>query len=226
LLQDRLDGRRVGSQHVSQLGELRVAEEGSQFVDAHLPSGTALRRLALLCGLRRLDALEAGRDAGEEVLDCSFVVVEGSPEGSDALLSGEAHVHELCYLGLVLCVLGGLGFVLLLFLLLLLLLFLLLLLGRLGLGLLLGLGSGLGDLVHADHEVGVLDAYFFDGVVVVEGLTLEDDLEGFGGHPFNFLDFCFEGVDLNEWGITESAGSTSIWNTSPLRFLMFSFITT
>lgn len=89
-----------------------------------------------------------------------------------------------------------LGFLLLcfFFLLLFLLLFFLFVLFRL-FGL---LGCGFGDLIHADHEVSVLDAYFFYGIVAVEGFALEDHLEGLSGHAFDFLNFVFEDRHLHK----------------------------
>lgn len=85
-------------------------------------------------------------------------------------------------------------FFLLLFLFLFLLLFFLFVLFRL-FGL---LGCGFGDLIHADHEVSVLDAYFFYGIVAVEGFALEDHLEGLSGHAFDFLNFVFEHRHLHK----------------------------
>ena len=60
------------------------------------------------------------------------------------------------------------------------------------------LGCGLGDLIHADHEVSVLDAYFFYGIVAVEGFALEDHFEGLSGHAFDFLNFVFEDGHLHK----------------------------
>lgn len=99
-------------------------------------------------------------------------------------------------------------------------------LGGFHLGLLFGFGCRLGHLVHAYDEISILDAYFFDGVVVVKGFALEDHLKCIGWHALDLLDFGFKDSDLNSRRVTVSAGYTSTWKTSPLRFLILSFITT
>ena len=226
LLQDGLNCCRVAPQHVPQLRELRVVEQSSEVLNAHLPAlaSCSLTRL----GRRVLESLQAGRDAVEKVLDCPFGVVEGGSEGSHALLSGETHAHQLVDLGLLLLVHRRFGFLFLFFLFHVhfLPLFLLFLLLGLLLLFLLGLGVGLCDLVHADDEVSVFDAYFLDSVLVVEGLSLEYDFQSIGCHALDLLDFGLEGGDLGYADSTLSAGSTSIWKTSPFRFLTFSFIAT
>lgn len=98
------------------------------------------------------------------------------------------------FLGFLLLCFFFLLLFLLLFLFLFLLLFFLFVLFRL-FGL---LGCGFGDLIHADHEVSVLDAYFFYGIVAVEGFALEDHLEGLSGHAFDFLNFVFEDRHLHK----------------------------
>lgn len=170
--------------------------------------------------------LQTSWDAVENVIDCPLTIVESSPQSSHALLTRETHTHKLLNLSLVLLVLRSTLRLLLLGCLLLLLLFLLLLFlfGGFDLGFFLGLGCGFGDLVHADDEVGVFDAYFFDGFVGVEGFAFEDHFEGLRGHAFDFLYFLFEGGDLSGVEVTVSVGYSSIWKTSPLRFLMLSFI--
>lgn len=110
--------------------------------------------------------------------------------------------------------------------LLLLLFFFFFFLGGFYLGLLFGLGGGFAHLVHAYDEIRILDADFFDGIVVVESFALEDHFEGIGWHALDLLDFGFKDSDLNSWRFTVSAGSTSTWKTSPFRFLILSFITT
>lgn len=80
------------------------------------------------------------------------------------------------------------------------------------------------DLGHDDDEIGLLDGQFFDRVLVGHCLALEDDLERVGGQSLGFLDFGLEVLDLRGWAVTLSVGSTSTWNTSPLRFLTDSFI--
>jgi len=216
LSQDGLDGCWVCSEDVSQLCEMGVVEEGPQLGNSHL---TSLSRLGKTTrsGVRLSKSLKSCRDAVEKVLDCSFVVVEGSSKSSNALLSGEPHAHEfsdLCLVllaGLLLFLLRFFLFRFLFFSLHLLFLFLLVLYLFLLLLLLLFLrfGDRLSHLVHANNKVSVLDAYLFDRVVSVESFALEDDLEGISRHPLDFLDFCLEDGHLREWLFTVSVGSSS-----------------
>jgi len=222
LLEDRLNGSRVASENVSKLSELRMLEKSSQVVYSHLSSGTLLAALTLL--RRVLETFEALRDAIEEILDCSFSVEEGSSKSSHTLLSSETHAHEFVDLSLMFRVGGRFSFLFLLFVFLFFLFFFFVFFGRLGLRFFLGLRCWLGDLVHANDKVSILDAYFFDSVFIVERFSLKDDLKGFGGHTLGFLDFGFEGGNLNGESCTSSVASTSIWKTYPLRFLTFSFI--
>ena len=97
----------------------------------------------------------------------------------------------------VLGILGRFGLVLLFLLLLGVLLLFFLLFGSIDLGLLLGLGCGFGNLAHADNKIGVLDAQFVDRVLIVEGFTLEDHLEGLCRHALDLLNFIFEGGNLS-----------------------------
>lgn len=217
----------VGAKDVPKLCKVGMVKQSSELGNSKFSGSLALGAGLELAGGLASDGLKPCGDAVAKILDCSFGIEESGSECGLALLSGEAHAHKLVDLSFMLLVFRRLSFLLLLFwLVLFLLLLLLFLLGRLYLGLFFGLGGGFGDLVHADHEVGVLDAYFFDGVVVAEGLALEDDLESFCRHALDLLDFCFEDGDLRRRGLTVSAGSTSTWNTSPFRFLIFSFITT
>jgi uncharacterized protein (DUF58 family) len=115
---------------------------------------------------------------------------------------------------------------LLLLLLLLLLILLFLLLFLLWLGLLLRLWYRLLHLAHHNNEVSLFDTQFFDSVLVTNSLALEHNFEGISRHTLSLLYFGFKSVDLHKRDLTLSAGSTYTWNTSPLRFLIFSFITT
>ena len=136
-----------------------MLEKGSEVADTHL---SASEGDLTSCSLRRwsflLNLLKSWRDSVEEILNSSFVVVESSSKGSNALLSCESHVYKFCDLGLVLGTLGRFGLVLLFLLLLSTLFLFFLLFGSIDFGFLLGLGCGFGDLVHADNKVGVLDA--------------------------------------------------------------------
>jgi len=107
----------------------------------------ALLLLLLLGGLRSISHI--GRNSVDEILDCALDVVEGCPQGLDALFSGETHRHQFCDFCLIGLLLGGfLGWLwfrcfLLLFLrCLFLLLFVFLLLGGFGFGFFSGLGGG------------------------------------------------------------------------------------
>ena len=98
LLKNRLKGCGVGSQEVSQLGELGVLEESSEVADSHLsssrlPAKTAKTTKSALRGGFLLNVFEAFWNAVEEVLNGPFLVLEGGSESSKALLSGESHVH-------------------------------------------------------------------------------------------------------------------------------------
>lgn len=77
---------------------------------------------------------------------------------------------------------------------------------------------------HDHKEVSFLNAKLFDGVIVGDGLALVYDLQGIGGHALGLLDPVLEHGDLRHTAITESAASTSTWNTSPFRFFIESFI--
>ena len=230
LLQNWLDSCWIGSENISELGELGVLEQSSELTDAHLPSSSERDLLSLsLSGLRCLsltDCFESGWDSVEEVLDCSFVVVECSSESSETLLSGESHCHKFSYLCLMFCILGGLFFCRLFVLLVFFLVFLFLIFGGFRLALFFGFWCWLSDLVHADHKIGVFDPYFLDSIIVIESFAFEDDLQGLSCHALDLLNFGFENGNLSEEGVTVSAGSTSTWKTSPLRFLILSFITT
>lgn len=141
-----------------------MVKEGSELVDSHLASSRPAKgsQSTLRWGFLLLDIFEAWRDSVEEILNSPLVVIESCSKGSNALLSGESHVHKLFYLGLLLAILGWLGLFRLLLLILPLFLLFLLFLGRLWLRLFLRLGCRFGDLIHADHEIGVLDAYLLD----------------------------------------------------------------
>lgn len=119
-----LNGGRVGSNEVSQLCELGVAEESSQLTYSHFACPKACWFLGA-CSWRWQIAQISG-DSVTEVLDCSLCVVKGCSESCSALLSGESHVDKLGDLGLVGLVLGCLFFLILFILFFLFLLFLLL----------------------------------------------------------------------------------------------------
>ena len=203
-----------------------MLEQGPEMADTHLSASeghltslTSLRGRSFLMNL-----LKSWRDSVDEILNSSFGVVESSSKGSNALLSCESHVHKFCDLGLVLGILGRFGLILLFLLLLGTLLFFFLLFGSIDLGFLLGLGCGFGDLVHANNKIGVLDAQFVDRVLIVEGFSLKDHFKGLCRHTLGLLNFIFEGGNLSTTVSTLSSAYTSTSNTSPFRFLTFSFI--
>ena len=229
LLHNRPHGCRVVSEHFSQLWKLRALEKRSKMQNAHL--GALLTWLNLLRRVRW--PFSTLRNAVDKVIDCFFNPVGCGSEGNLTFLSGVPHSHkfiDLLFLFLALrrsgllplFLLFLLPFFLLFAFLPLLLLFLLLLF--LDLPLPLRFGDGVGCLYWTYYKVGVLDSYFFDSVVVVEGFFLEGKLYCICRYALQSLDFDFEGSHLSSDAITLSLGWASMGNTLPLRSLTISFI--
>lgn len=77
---------------------------------------------------------------------------------------------------------------------------------------------------HDDQEVGLLEAKFFDFLIVGGSLAFEDDLLGVDGVPLLVTDLFLEVCDLREGASTVWLGSISTANTSPFRFFMLIFM--
>ncbi len=82
------------------------------------------------------------------------------------------------------------------------------------------------DLAHHHHEISLFNTKFLDSVIVVNCLPLENYLEWVSRHAFSLLNFSLKSNNLNRLRGTLSVGSTYTEKISPLRFLIFSFIST